>query len=333
MEPLPLILLTGFLGAGKTTLLLRWLEEAPTTGRRLGVVMNEFGAESVDSRLIGRPGLALQQVAGGCVCCAPDNELPNAIARLVREGSVDAIIVETSGLADPDNIIDVLTDHDLLPVVRLQAVVTVVDGVWYARPDGDIGERVLARRQVEFAHVLCVSNCDRLKEPEMAGVLTELSRINPSAEVVKLPFGLPDLGALFSRPAAQKEVVVTEAESAARTSTPHLHTTYQSVTWRFPVPVDRGRFEAFLSQLDPKQVVRAKGFVRFTRQPEKLFLFQTVWGHHVIDEFPATPHPDPVAVLIGPKLDPELYRARLRTLVFGQGKSLTVTGSSTLAPG
>ncbi|MEN9676612.1 MAG: putative cobalamin synthesis protein, partial [Verrucomicrobiota bacterium] len=105
-----------------------------------------------------------------------------------------------------------------------------------------------------------------------------------------------------------------------------------SVTWRFPVPVDRGRFEAFLSQLDPKQVVRAKGFVRFTRQPEKLFLFQTVWGHHVIDEFPATPHPDPVAVLIGPKLDPELYRARLRTLVFGQGKSPTITGSGALAP-
>jgi len=324
MEPLPLILLTGFLGAGKTTLLLRWLEEAPATGRRLGVVMNEFGAESLDSRLIGRPGLALQQVAGGCVCCAPDNELPNAIARLVREGSVDTIIVETSGLADPDNIIDVLTDHDLLPMVRLQAVVTVVDGVWYARPDGDIGERVLARRQVEFAHVLCVSKCDRLKEAEMAGVLTELSRINPSAEVVKLPFGLPDLGALFSRPSAQMEVTVTEAESAARASTPHLHTTYQSVTWRFPVPVDRGRFEAFLSQLDPKQVVRAKGFVRFTRQPEKLFLFQTVWGHHVIDEFPATPHPDPVAVLIGPKLDPELYRTRLRTLVFGGGTSMPI---------
>lgn len=325
MQPLPLILLTGFLGAGKTTLLLRWLEETPATGRRLGVVMNEFGAESVDSHVIGRPGLALQQVAGGCVCCAPDNELPNAVSRLVREGGVDAIVVETSGLADPDNIIDVLTDHDLLPMVRLQAVVTVVDGEWYARPGGDIGERVLARRQIEFAHVLCVSKCDRLDDNARAAVLAELGRINPTAEQVRLPYGIPDLNALFARPAAHVDVTPSAADPAA--PSPHLHTTYQSVTWKFPFPVDRSKFEAFLSGLDPKQVVRAKGFVRFTHQPAKLFLFQTVWGHHVIDEFPATPHPDPVAVLIGPRLDPDVYRARLRTLVFGTGRSLSVVES------
>lgn len=322
MDPLPLILLTGFLGAGKTTLLLRWLEESPATGRRLGVVMNEFGAESVDSRLIGRPGLALQQVAGGCVCCAPDNELPNAVTRLVREGNCDAIVVETSGLADPDNIIDVLTDHDLLPMVRLQATVTVVDGAWYASPGGDLGERVLARRQIEFAHVLAVSKCDRLSEAELAGVLDELGRVNSAAEVVKLPFGLPDLGAMFTRPPAQQDLMVTGVSGPSET--PHLHTTYQSVTWRFPVPVARSKFEAFLSQLDPRQVVRAKGFVRFIHAPEKLFLFQTVWGHHVIDEFPATPHPDPVAVLIGPHLDPETYRARLRTLVFGNNQPVSM---------
>lgn len=323
MEPLPLILLTGFLGAGKTTLLLRWLEEAPATGRRLGVVMNEFGADSVDSRLIGRPGLALTQVAGGCVCCAPDNELPNAVSRLIKEGACDAIVVETSGLADPDNIIDVLTDHDLLPVVRLQAVVTVVDGPWYANPGGEnpggeIGERVLARRQVEFAHVLCLSKCDRLTPAEVEGVLDELGRINPAASVVKLPFGLPDLGDLFRQSPATVEIHAGDPGAAAPAA-PHLHTTYQSVTWRFPVPVDRSRFEAFLASLDSKSVVRAKGFVRFTQQPGKLFVFQTVWGHHIIEEFPATPHPDPVAVLIGPRLDPEVYRARLRTLVFGAG--------------
>jgi G3E family GTPase len=335
MEPLPLILLTGFLGAGKTTLLLRWLRESPATGRRLGVVMNEFGAESVDSQLVGRPGLPIQQVAGGCICCAPDNELPNSVARLVKSGECDFLVVETSGLADPDNVIDALTDPDLLPQVRLQAVVTVVDAVWYARPGTEAGERVLARKQIQFAHVLCLSKCDRLEVSEITSVEAEMRRLNPRAQLVKLPFGLPELADLLARPAAQAELELAhgerlgtrgeesggrrteDGEARSGDGTPHLHTTYQSVTWRFPAPVERSKFEAFLSQLEPKEVVRAKGFVRFLRQPEKLFLFQTVWGHHVIDEFLARPHPDPVAVLIGPQLDPEKFRARLRALVFG----------------
>ena len=139
------------------------------------------------------------------------------------------------------------------------------------------------------------------------------------------PYGLPDLGALWARPPAQRDLVVSDRETAD--AEPHLHTTYQSVTRRFPVPVDRSRFEGFLSKLDPKQVVRAKGFVRFTGQPGKLFLFQTVWGHHVIDESGAA-HPDTVAVLIGPKLDPEVYRTRLRTLVFGGSPGFSVTATS-----
>jgi G3E family GTPase len=315
-ERLPVILLTGFLGAGKTTLLLRWLAESPATGRRLGVVMNEFGAESVDSQLINRPGLPLSQVSGGCVCCASDNELGNAVTKLVRGGACDYLVVETSGLADPDNVIDVLTDTDLLPQVRFHAVVTVVDAVWYARPGVETGERVLARKQIQFAHVLCLSKCDRLGDAEIAFVEAEMRRLNPRSRLVKLPFGLPELGDLLAQPAAETELRV-ERDASDGVGKPHLHTTYQSVTWRFPVPVNRSKFEAFLAGLDPREVVRAKGFVRFEKQPEKLFVFQSVFGHHFIEEFPLRPQPESVAVLIGPHLDAAKFQARLRALVFG----------------
>lgn len=310
-SPLPAILLTGFLGSGKTTLLLRWLREAPATGLRLGVVMNEFGAESVDSELINRTGLPLQQVAGGCVCCAPDNELPNAVVRLVQEGSCDYLVVETSGLADPDNIIDALTDPELLPWVRLQAVVTVVDGVWFSRPGLESGERILARRQIQFAHVLCLSKCDRLGDAEVVFALGQLAELNPRVEPVKLPWGLPEPASLLARPPAQAEL---RPEDPAPVG-PHLHTTFQSLTWRFPVPVERSRFEAFLSGMNPREVVRAKGFVRFRHAPDKVFVFQSVFGHHLIDEFPARPAPASVAVLIGPALDLAVHRERLRALL------------------
>lgn len=328
---LPVLLLTGFLGAGKTTLLLRWLRESPATGLRMGVVMNEFGAESVDSQILDRPGLPVTQVSGGCVCCAPDNELDRAVTQLAKSGDCDFLVVETSGLADPDNVIDVLTDADLLEHARLHAVVSVVDAPWYARPEGDIGERVLARKQIEYANVLCLSKCDRLDAAALDALEADMAALNPRARRVRLPFGLPDLGDLLRMPAAEARVRLpdeagTEPADDEHRAQTHLHTGYRSVTWRFPVPVERKAFETFLSRLDPRKVVRAKGFVRFTHDPERLFVFQQVWGHHLIEEFPARPHPAPVAVLIGPDLDPVAHQAALRALAFrGSSTGISLT--------
>lgn len=319
---LPVILVTGFLGAGKTTLLLRWLRESPATGQRMGVVMNEFGADSVDSQILDRPGLPVAQVSGGCVCCATDNELDRAVTQLAKSGDCDYIVVETSGLADPDNVIDVLTDPDLLEHARLHAVVSVVDAPWYSQPDGDIGERVLARKQIEFANVLCLSKCDRLEATQLDALDTIIAEQNPCAQRIRLPFGLPDISDLLRLPPAEARIDVANgaAHDPESPAAPHLHTGYRSVTWRFPVPVERKAFETFLSRLNPREVVRAKGFVRFTHAPEKLFLFQQVWGHHFIEEFPALPHPAAMAVLIGPNLDPAPHQAALRSLCFGTSR-------------
>lgn len=321
---LPVILLTGFLGAGKTTLLLRWLREAPATGLRLGVVMNEFGQESVDSQLLARPGLPIAQVDGGCVCCAPENELDRACSELARSGRCDYLVVETSGLADPDNVIDALTDPDLLGCVRLQSILVVLDAAWYAGPAEHDAERVLARRQIQFADVVALSKCDLLAAAEVEGVEQAVRAINPGARLVRMPFGLPDPGELLGADPA--EVTIDPADSAARGA--HLHAGYRSVTWRFPVPVERAAFEKFLAGLPPREVVRAKGFVRFRHDPQRLFVFQSVFGHHFIEEFPARPHPEAVAVLIGPNLDPAVHQARLRELCFGPGRPVLRPGNA-----
>ena len=220
---LPVILVTGFLGSGKTTLLLRWLRESPATGLRMGVVMNEFGAESVDSQILDRPGLPVAQVSGGCVCCAPENELDRAVTQLAKSGDCDYIVVETSGLADPDSVIDILTDTDLLEHAQLHAVVSVVDAPWYAQPEGDIGERVLARKQIEFANVLCLSKCDRLDPHQLDSLETIIAEQNPRAQRIRLPFGLPDIGDLLRRPPAEVRIEATNGavNDGDSTATPH----------------------------------------------------------------------------------------------------------------
>ena len=312
--PLPLLLLTGFLGAGKTTLLLRWLEEAPATGLRMGIVMNEFGAESVDGPLVRRPGLAITQVDGGCVCCAPDDGLERACRAMVREGRCDYLVLETSGLADPDQVIDALTDVDLLGEVRLKAVVTVVDAAWFLRPGDDLGERILVRRQVEYADVLALSRCDVLGLGEAEVVEATLREWNPRASTVRLPFGLPDLPALLAGPDAHG---VVPGEGADEPSPGHLHARYRSVSWRFPIPVERAPFESWLAGLGAQGVARAKGFVRFREAPGVVHVFQKTPGHHFIERFPAKPDPEAFGVLIGPGLDVEAHRGRVRALWTG----------------
>lgn len=312
--PLPLILVTGFLGAGKTTLLLKWLRDSPATGMRVGIVMNEFGAESVDSQLVQRPGLPIRQVDGGCVCCAPDTELDRACAELVRSGLCDYVILETSGLADPDAVIDLLTDPDLAGLVRLQAVVTVLDGQWFLRSRGatgdTVGEWVLARRQVQFASVVALSRCDLLSSEALDGILPELRSWNPSAEVVRLPYNMPELGVLLNRTPGSIEL--PEAEAAAAV---HLHGRYRSLSWVFPAAVSRKSLMDFLRNLDPKVVVRAKGFVRLVEAAGQVFVFQMVWGHVLLEPFPAKPDPRCIGVVIGPDLDAEAFRSRIRSLL------------------
>ncbi len=376
-QRVPAVLITGFLGSGKTTLLKRWLSDAPATGRRLGIIINDFGRENIDEQILGRPDLPMVAVEGGCVCCATDNELERACSQLVRSQSCDVILIETSGLADPDGVIDILTDPDILGRVQLQAVVSVVDAQWWAGlEDGaDPAERVLAKKQIQFAQVIALSKCDTLSETDRDRVAIHIQEMNPRAQIVRLPFCLPDLMAILdatpasvvlemaidaSPPPSTAEVEgarhmdgtrsvdrayqsstvsgqssddrlqasATEgATTSSMTNPSHLHHRYQSVSWRFPVPIDRGSLEKFLRELNPREVVRAKGFVRFTQDPDKMFLFQSVFGHVFLEEFPAWPYPEPIGVFIGPNLDATHFQSRLRTLVFGTQKRTLTLGT------
>lgn len=114
LERTPVILVTGFLGAGKTTLVRRWLGESPMTGRKLGGVMNDFGAVNVDALLVQKPDLPVTEVQGGCLCCAPDQDLSRAVSQLFRDQGCGLVVIEPSGLADPVATLDALTDPDEL---------------------------------------------------------------------------------------------------------------------------------------------------------------------------------------------------------------------------
>ena len=132
-EKIPVTVLTGYLGAGKTTLLNRILSEPH--GKRYAVVVNEFGEIGIDNELVIGADEEVFEMNNGCICCTVRGDLIRIIEGLMRrKGRFDAIIVETTGLADPAPVAQTFfVDEDVQKVARLDAVVTVADAKWLGR--------------------------------------------------------------------------------------------------------------------------------------------------------------------------------------------------------
>lgn len=184
----PFTLLTGFLGAGKTTVLNRMLS-APQ-GRRIAVLVNELGKVAIDGRLILSRGGDVLELAGGCVCCKIDtkNDLWDGIADVVRRSRPDAVVLETTGIAEPPAILEGLERR---PEVESAGVVTagvvcVVDG---ADGSSALSRREEARVQVECADRLLLSKLDLASAGAVASLHRELDAINPDAERASFPPG------------------------------------------------------------------------------------------------------------------------------------------------
>ncbi len=323
MKPIPIFLVTGFLGSGKTTLLWKWLHEAPVSGLRPAIVMNDFGSMSVDRLILGRPDVSMETVEGGCMCCSDDTQLGNAVRRLAQAGGRDLILVETSGLAEPDAVIDLLTDHDVATTAELRGVLTVVSAAGFRALQEELAEWRLAERQLQFANIVFLSKCDLVPEAEIQFAKAEIAKVNPAARIVRLPFALPELPDLLRELSAAATVDVARTDPEAK----HLHESYKSVTFPMPMPVPREMLEAMLRGLDRKEVIRAKGFVRLTESPRETHLFQQIFGWYSMDRFPiADPAPPAAMVLIGPAVDAAKFGRQLREMM-GAGKRIKMGAS------
>ena len=194
---IPVVLVTGFLGSGKTTLVNRVLKTRAFA--RAAVVVNEFGEVSVDHVLIDAPRRRMRIVDGGCVCGHVHEEVATSLLDLLEhrreggEGFFDRVLIETSGLADPVPIIQILlTDAAVADAFELRSVVTVCDGVHAASHLSSFEESV---KQAAVADILVVSKVDVTDSAALADVSARLSQLNPRAPQVHAVLGDVDPGA------------------------------------------------------------------------------------------------------------------------------------------
>ncbi|MDP1618942.1 MAG: GTP-binding protein [Phenylobacterium sp.] len=176
----PVTVLTGYLGAGKTTLLNRILSE--DHGKRYAVIVNEFGEVGIDNELIVGADEEVFEMNNGCVCCTVRGDLIRVLSGLMkRKGKFDAIIVETTGLADPGPVAQTFfVDDDVRAKAQLDSVTTVVDAKHLPLRLVDSPEAV---EQIAFADQIILNKTDLVSEAELAAVEAQIRRINPLAPI------------------------------------------------------------------------------------------------------------------------------------------------------
>ena len=286
----PLTVITGPLGSGKTTLLRHMVATVP---QRLAILMNEFGEMAIDSKIIAGKNIRMAELGGGCVCCSLLGEFEAAVREIIDTVAPDLIVVETTGVAEPDAII--LDIQDNLTTVRLDGIITVADADALVRFP-QLGHTT--RMQIEAADLILLNKMDLVSTAQLEDVQATLSRLNPVALIVPAQRSQVDPDLLFG---LMRERHVKPLQ--------HVHQPeFASISYTTAALLDRGRFEAFVGGLSP-MVYRAKGFVRF---PNDAYLFNFVAGRWDLEPYAAG---ETALVFIGKHL------TQHRTVLLNQLKS------------
>jgi G3E family GTPase len=297
-EKIPVTVLTGYLGAGKTTLLNRILSEPH--GRKYAVIVNEFGDIGIDNDLVVGADEEVFEMNNGCVCCAVRGDLVRIMEGLMRrKGKFDAIIIETTGLADPAPVAQTFfLDENIGRKAKLDAVVTVADAKWLRDRLKDAPE---AKNQIAFADVILLNKADLVGTDELADVKRNVRAINAYANLHTTERCKVALKEVLERNAFDLDRILQiepqflqEDEHAAmhthdehdrhRHALAHHHDEeIQSLSLTSARPLDPDKFFPWIQDLVMKEgpnVLRCKGILSF-KGDDRRFVFQGV--HMILD--------------------------------------------------
>jgi G3E family GTPase len=305
-QKIPVTVLTGYLGAGKTTLLNRILSEPH--GKKYAVIVNEFGEIGIDNDLVVGADEEVFEMNNGCICCTVRGDLVRILDGLMRrKGKFDAIIVETTGLADPAPVAQTFfVDENVGRKTRLDAVVTVADAKWLSDRLKDAPE---AKNQIAFADVILINKTDLVSADELQELEARIRSINPYAKVHKTERAKIALDEVLGRNAFDLDRILDiepdflESEDDhdhhhahghdhhhghdyehAHRGLKHYHDEdMQSVSLKSDKPLDPDKFFPWvqnLVQTDGPNILRCKGILSFRNDDER-FVFQGV--HMILD--------------------------------------------------
>lgn len=309
--PVPVILVTGFLGAGKTTLINHLL--TANGGRRLAAVVNDFGAINIDADLIAENADGVVSLANGCICCSLQGDLLRTLSNLLRrEPPPEGIVIETSGVSDPAEIVQNLLDPVIWKDAALETVIALADARALADDPALLDDR-LCRSQIASADIVVLNKADLVDEVELSRARAAVVALKPERVIFPVAEGriAPELA--FAGGGHEPVAPDPRRSERARFATPR----FETLAFASDRPLSMGAFQAVIGRLAPK-LIRAKGFVTFREQPGRPMLFQLVGDRATLGPAPAGARGEAVRlVLISEmgRIDPAEAEALLRGCV------------------
>ncbi len=298
-----LIVLTGFLGSGKTSFLQHFIEYQVQLNRFVAIIQNEIGEIGLDGKLLDHD-YAVTEIDEGCLCCTLVGNLKKAIHQILSRFQPDVIVLETTGLANPYNLLDEISEVEEL--VRFDSITTLVDGLNVCE---SIESFEVAKDQIKAADILLLNKKDLLTEIQLDNSYQTLNALNPAAPILTVCKGDINPALLYGVDPLDEPAAPIRKEFQA-TAYPihysHEHNMLSSHKFSFSTPLDKASFVEAMKTI-PRGVFRVKGVVDFT-DTDKSQLFQYVGGRYEFSEFNNPNMSDRFLVLIGQNISkgPEL---------------------------
>lgn len=298
---IPVYILTGFLGSGKTTILLNMLEKVKQQGLEPGIILNEIGSMNVEGHFFQKNRVI--ELLDGCICCSIKEDLKGGLNKIKEEATVDLLFIEGTGIANPKEIIDVITDIPFIDSFEIYSIISVIDSSCFLEYKSIFSSskeiRSLLDEQLKNGTLIIVNKMDLVDDKIKAKIRKKIDeQIKHKVVKVQTSMGKVDPKILLKKRVDSITISARKGELGTLTKHQHRNHSIQVIKINNIPAINLKLFEKWLQTVSA-QIVRGKGVLYASNKGRRMFHFQFSSKQVLFSELESESDIEPCIILIG----------------------------------